>query len=243
MLGNCPSLKHVRCEAQLEIDGCNQASTNAAPLRRLLFQTPRTPLSINGGKSYVDISPSSLPYNFNVPGTGDINLVARVYDASGQSSAQSTRLTIAAACAQTTMQTPTIIWPTPAAISYGTALGANQLNATASVPGVFRYSSPTGTILSAGPQTITATFTPTDTANYSAAMASVTVNVTPASLTITPAAASRAYGFANPVFTYLATGFVNGETPAALSGAPAITTAAGLASAPGSYALTPLLAH
>jgi uncharacterized repeat protein (TIGR03803 family) len=194
--------------------------------------------SLNGGKSYVKVSLSSLPYTFNVPGTGNINLVARVYDASGQSNAQSTHLTIPTACAQATTQTPTITWPPPAAISYGTALGATQLNATASVPGAFRYSSPTGTVLSVGPQTITATFTPTDTTTYSVAMASVTVNVTPASLTITPAAATRAYGVANPAFSYLATGFVNGETSSVLSGTPAITTTADLSSAPGSYVIT-----
>jgi hypothetical protein len=31
--------------------------------------------------------------------------------------------------------TPVITWATPADITYGTALGATQLNATASVPG------------------------------------------------------------------------------------------------------------
>jgi hypothetical protein len=35
--------------------------------------------------------------------------------------------------------TPTIAWATPAAITYGTALSAAQLNATASVPGTFVY--------------------------------------------------------------------------------------------------------
>jgi hypothetical protein len=33
----------------------------------------------------------------------------------------------------------TITWPKPAPIVYGTALGAEQLNATASVPGRFAY--------------------------------------------------------------------------------------------------------
>src|SRR5258705_13297964 len=38
-----------------------------------------------------------------------------------------------------TKATPTITWPTPADIVYGTPLSATQLNATASVPGSFAY--------------------------------------------------------------------------------------------------------
>jgi len=34
---------------------------------------------------------------------------------------------------------PVITWPVPAPITYGTALSATQLNATASVPGVLTY--------------------------------------------------------------------------------------------------------
>ena len=36
--------------------------------------------------------------------------------------------------------TPVITWATPADITYGTALGATQLNATANTPGTFVYS-------------------------------------------------------------------------------------------------------
>jgi len=38
--------------------------------------------------------------------------------------------------------TPTITWSVPAAITFGTPLGASQLNATASVPGTFVYTPP-----------------------------------------------------------------------------------------------------
>jgi len=37
---------------------------------------------------------------------------------------------------------------------YGTALGATQLNATASVPGTFVYAPPAGTVLNAGNRAI-----------------------------------------------------------------------------------------
>ena len=46
--------------------------------------------------------------------------------------------------------TPTITWSTPADITYGTALSATQLNATASVPGTFVYTPAAGTVLNAG---------------------------------------------------------------------------------------------
>ena len=65
--------------------------------------------------------------------------------------------------------TPTITWATPAAITYGTALSGTQLDATASVPGTFTYTPAAGTVLSAGTQTLSVTFTPTDTTDYNAA--------------------------------------------------------------------------
>jgi hypothetical protein len=78
-------------------------------------------------------------------------------------------------------QKPTIAWPTPASIIYGTALSSTQLDATASVPGSFSYSPAAGTVLSVGPQTLTATFTPTDTTDYTTATGTVTLTVIPAS--------------------------------------------------------------
>ena len=63
--------------------------------------------------------------------------------------------------------TPVITWATPADIVYGTALSATQLNATADVAGSFIYTPAAGTKLNAGAnQTLSVTFTPTDTANY-----------------------------------------------------------------------------
>jgi subtilase family serine protease len=81
--------------------------------------------------------------------------------------------------------TPTITWSTPAAISYGTALSATQLNAIASVPGSFSYSPALGTVLTAGSQVLTANFTPTDTTNYNTASANVTLTVNKVTPTVT----------------------------------------------------------
>ena len=48
--------------------------------------------------------------------------------------------------------TPAITWPTPAPITYGTALSGTQLNATApdGVAGTFVYAPASGAVLGAG---------------------------------------------------------------------------------------------
>jgi streptogramin lyase len=93
--------------------------------------------------------------------------------------------------------TPTITWATPVAITYGTALGAAQLNASSTIAGSFSYSPAAGTVLSGGSQTITTTFTPTDATDYTSSTASVTVMVNQATPTITWATpAAITYGTA-----------------------------------------------
>jgi hypothetical protein len=81
--------------------------------------------------------------------------------------------------------TSSITWNTPAPIQYGTALSSVQLDATGSVPGTFAYAPAAGTDLQAGSQKLTATFTPSDTASYSVATATVQLTVTQASPLIT----------------------------------------------------------
>lgn len=76
--------------------------------------------------------------------------------------------------------TPAISWATPSAITYGTALSAAQLNAASPVPGTFVYTPVAGTVLTAGSQTLSVAFTPTDTADYTPASALVTLTVNPA---------------------------------------------------------------
>ncbi len=92
--------------------------------------------------------------------------------------------------------TPTITWTTPSAITYGAALTAAQLNATASVAGTFAYSPAAGAVPAAGTQTLSVIFTPTDTANYTSANSSVSLVVGKATPTITtaPTASAISYG-------------------------------------------------
>jgi hypothetical protein len=81
--------------------------------------------------------------------------------------------------------TQVITWATPASIVYGTALSSTQLDATANVPGTFLYAPAAGTVLAAGTQTLSVTFTPTNSTDYTTATDSVTIVVTQ-STTITP---------------------------------------------------------
>jgi RHS repeat-associated protein len=74
--------------------------------------------------------------------------------------------------------TPVIVWPQLADIPYGTALSATQLDASSAVAGAFTYSPALGTVLPVGPHTLSATFTPADTLDYTAATATAYVTVT-----------------------------------------------------------------
>ena len=91
----------------------------------------------------------------------------------------------------------TITWAAPSAITYGTALSASQLDATASVPGSFTYNPAIGTVLTAGSQTLGVTFTPTDTTDYTGTTKTVTIQVNQATPAITwTAPAAITYGTA-----------------------------------------------
>jgi hypothetical protein len=86
---------------------------------------------------------------------------------------------------------PSITWPSPAAISYGSALSATQLNATANVAGSFTYAPVSGAVLGVGTHTLSVIFTPTNTTSYVTASSTVTLTVNravPAITWATPAA-------------------------------------------------------
>jgi uncharacterized protein YaiE (UPF0345 family) len=138
-----------------------------------------------------------------------------------------------------TKATPVVTWTTPGSIVYGTALSSTQLNASANVPGTFSYLPAVGAVPAAGAQALTASFTPTDTTNYSSAAGSVTLTVSKATLTVTANNQTRAYGAANPTLTYAVGGYVNGDNASVVSGLPTLSTVATAASPVGSYAIVP----
>jgi hypothetical protein len=127
----------------------------------------------------------------NVPPTnaGSYMVVATLTDTNYTGTATGT-MTISQA-------TPTITWAAPAAITYGTALSGTQLDASSAVAGTFAYTPALGTVLRAGSgQTLSVTFTPTDTTDYATpAAATTTITVNQATPTITwPTASNLTYG-------------------------------------------------
>ena len=109
-------------------------------------------------------------------------------------------MTVTVHVAAPTKTTPSITWADPTAITYGTALGATQLNATASVAGTFAYTPTAGTVLTAGTHTVSVDFTPTDTSLYNAASKTVSLTVNKATAGMTLNGLSATYdGFAQPV--------------------------------------------
>lgn len=109
-------------------------------------------------------------------------------------------------------QPPAIAWATPAPITYGTALSGTQLDATSPLAGSFSYSPSAGTVLGIGPHTLTATFTPADTTNYTTATATVTLTVIPATPVLTLGASPNPAFLSNPV-TFTATLSYTATTP------------------------------
>ena len=89
--------------------------------------------------------------------------------------------------------TPVITWANPLPIAYGTLLSATQLNATANVPGKFTYTPVLGRKLTAGSQTLTVNFAPTDAVRYNSAEKTVPLTVNRAVATVTIAGLSQTY--------------------------------------------------
>ena len=102
---------------------------------------------------------------------------------------------ISGTVAPASVQPPPLAW-NPTALTYGTPLGAAQLNATSSLAGSYAYTPAAGAILNAGSQTLSVTFTPSDP-SYSTLTqtAQLTVNKAPLTgLTFTGAPATAAFG-------------------------------------------------
>jgi subtilase family serine protease len=150
-----------------------------------------------------------------------------ITNAFGTSNSTAASLTVAKAAT-------TITWSNPAPILYGTALGAVQLNASASQTGVFNYTPPAGTVLNAGVSLLSVVFTPNDPADYLGATNGVSLHVNPAPLTVTASNAARIYGQPNPVFTASIAGATNGDIFTATASCSAAPT-----NLPGTYPIVP----
>jgi hypothetical protein len=166
-------------------------STNVAPQKTTPTITWPTPAAIMYGTA---LSSTQLDATASVAGAFVYSPSVGAMPKAGTQTlsaefipADTTQYTIATSSVQLTVKqaTPTVSWPIPAAITYGTALGGTQLNATASVPGTFVYNPIAGTVLTVGTQTIFVGFTPTDTVDYASVSTSVSIVVNPAVPTLT----------------------------------------------------------
>jgi hypothetical protein len=136
---------------------------------------------------------------------------------------------------------PPVTWSTPSPITYGTQLGAVQLNATSSVPGNFSYYPAPGSVLNAGlGQMLTTCFSPQDTNTYVGLITNKTIDVLQAPLLITAASTNKVFGAPLPSFAVSYNGFVNGETSAVLDNPPQVSTPGLATSDAGTYPLTPI---
>lgn len=183
-------------------DGTNFTSTIASVLIDVLKADQTITFSPLGNRTFGDLpftlnatADSGLPVSFSIvsgPAT-KLNSMVTLTGAGlvtvRASQAGNTNYNAATSVDQSfsvSQANPVITWVNPADITFGAALGATQLNATASIPGSFTYTPTNGTVLNSGSnQTLSVSFTPTDLANYSPASASVLVNVLKADQTIT----------------------------------------------------------
>jgi sugar lactone lactonase YvrE len=125
--------------------------------------------------------------------------------------------------------TPVITWATPAEITFGITLSAAQLNATTPVPGAFVYTPAGGTTPAAGTDTLSVTFTPTDTTNYTNATAAVMLSVSDFSFASSGGTASQSVSVGSPAtFTFtsapLGLSTILGVTSFSVTGMPAGAT-------------------
>jgi sugar lactone lactonase YvrE len=213
----------------------------------ITFTKPTTPVIYGASAATLSASASSgLAVTFSASGACAVTGSSLIYTSAGTctvTASQAGNTDYAAATAVSYTVTvnqamPTITWPTPAAITYGTALSAIELNATASVAGSITYTAtPTGggatavssgsiqsgSILTAGTYALTATFTPSDTTDFASAIDTVSLTVSPATAVI--GSLSPAYVSAGgTAFTLTVTGtnFTSGAT--VYWGSTALTT-------------------
>jgi Bacterial Ig-like domain (group 3)/MBG domain (YGX type)/FG-GAP-like repeat len=174
---------------------------------------------LSGGVASLPITPSTGPHSFTAVYGGACAL---------------TGSTSLADVATVGKATPTITWANPGPIVYGVTLSAAQLNATASVPGTLTYTPAIGATPLVGTDTLSVSFTPTDSTDYATTTSTAQITVSPAVLIVTAQDAKRPYGAANPAFGGKITGAFAGDTFT-----ESFTTAATSTSAPGTYAIVP----
>ena len=176
----------------LNVSGAQQSISVSGTGQGLPLITWPTPAAITYG---TPLSGTQLNATANVPGTfaygpaattvltaGSHVLSVTFTPTNGNSGTVMAEVTL-----QVNKATPAIAW-TPASIQFGQSLSAAQLDATASTPGTFAYTPPSGTVIATSSQTLSVLFTPNDTTDYNTAGTSVALTITKASTSISSSA-------------------------------------------------------
>ncbi len=198
--GAVPNAGNVTLTANFTPSNSSQYTSAQASVNLTVNQaTPvinwAAPAAISSGTA---LSGGQLNASANVPGTFSYNpaagtvLTPGTYNVSATfTPTDSVNFASASATVPVTVLQPTssqtaphVWWPAPAAVTYGTALSAAQLDAASNVPGTFTYSPGAGTVPSAGNDTLTVTFTPNDGQTYTSATRTRTLTVSQATPTI-----------------------------------------------------------
>jgi sugar lactone lactonase YvrE len=234
-------------------------TTLAAPTGTLAYSILNS-LSVSVASGTLTLAGGSTSSTATIPIAG--TLASGAYTISASYSGDSNYLPSSApvtVAVTVSAVSPTISWnPGATSITYGASLSgildATALSGSSTVAGTFAYTaasaaSPfavlTGTILSAGTYTLTATFTPTDTTSYAVVHSSVTLVVTKATVTITwnPGVTSITYG--TSLSSILNASAANGSSTVAgtfaytaASGASPFAILGGTILAGGTYTLT-----
>jgi sugar lactone lactonase YvrE len=185
-------------------------TATVAQLSGTTMPTGTVQFSIDGINASVPVALSGgvATYNASTLSAGSHSIGAVYSPVAGSGFTTST----ATALSQTVNKaTSTVAWTTPAAITYGTLLSATQLDASSTVAGSFSYTPALGVVLAAGPQTLSVTFTPTDTADYSTATQTVQLTVNKAPLSVTVNNQSMNFGGTVPSLTGTLAGVVGSD--------------------------------
>jgi len=179
-----------------------------------------------------DVSPDTVTaeYTAAVAGTTNINITGITL--TGEDAGNYTITLPASSITVTgggiTKATPTVTWPTAAAITYGSALSTSELSGGVGA-GTFAWTNG-ATIPTVTNSGYDVTFTPTDTANYNPANSMVSIAVNQKALTVTGASHTKPYDTtttANGVTVTLG-GIVSGDDVSADTVAAEYTAAAAL---------------
>ena len=169
---NLSDYSPAEAAVRLTVDKANPVISWSAP-EPINDVTPLGPAQLNASASV----PGTFAYNPAAgeqlkPGAHTLSVIFTPADNLNYTQAQATvSLTVAA------IVNPEITWRNPAPVSYGTALGEEQLCAISSAPGSFLYIPAAGNVLPPGEHRLSVTFTPDDRDKYAEIQTAVTLIV------------------------------------------------------------------